>query len=255
VGLVLAANAIDPLYSSKVTWADGLYDAGLSDQQLTKAFEILNLQEEVATSSNVERDLQSEITIAGHTRLRRKVRATVGTLDPIQVGTYLTERDPSTGRAYMRAIEREERTKGIVFTGFSIAAPLLYLLGVVPVHLLLAPKNTPLKVTTNPYLLVTGASLVVFAAYKVFVSAPVFYFSLPTYSGTYLYLWLQVAALAVEVCMMGWILYKMAVYLRAVLHRSWTRTVVAIVAGYMASVVVAFIFMLALREGTERIFG
>jgi hypothetical protein len=183
----------------------------------------------------------SESVWPGTTPLGRNVIERVGTLDPQRVAAYLSERNGPLGAAYIKIIEREDRKDSISSKIWGFIIPLLTFLSLFPIHFMLAPKRTSLKVTAGTFFLVTGASLVLLALIQVVIFVPWNYVIFPNrHFGPEHLIAVTICLIGSMLCLKIWSYYKMTTYLKHVHKRSTLRTFSSILVGDVVSILIGF---------------
>jgi hypothetical protein len=111
-------------------------------------------------------------------RERERERERAGSVDPFDVANFLSTQNADLDRSYLAAIKRTERVNGISERIIRYSLPFFLLVGVFPVHRILAPRGTPLKTTERPYFLISGFGMLLTAALTMVVLIPVHYAAL-----------------------------------------------------------------------------
>jgi len=237
IALSLGATALDPGGSLKPNWLDGFL-ALTNEQrvQFASAFDMLNDPLFFVRSF---KDFSEEGKLPGSTHLTDKMREKAGSVDPFDVANFLSTQDANLGRSYLAAIKRTERVNGISGKIISFILPLALLVGVFPMHRMLAPTGTPLKATERPYFLTVGFGILLTAALTVVVAIPLHYLSQRNVSGEGSG---ENLILAAAVCLAIFYMRKQSIYLNAVYDRSSARLFWAIMVSNCVPMFLGWIF-------------
>ncbi|OKO87515.1 hypothetical protein AC629_13715 [Bradyrhizobium sp. NAS80.1] len=192
-------------------------------------------------------DAIAEILLPGSSSAAKKIRPKAGSIDPYLIGNYLATQNASLGKAFTEAVERENRTQGLSIKLIDFASRVIFLLGFLVVHGLVAPKGVPLKTTARPYLLVTGAAAALVWGPFWFGMALVHYL-LSTGSVALLYSELAFG------CFLLLLIAKRQYALAVVYERSQTRIYSAVILSYLVVYVATVLVANGLLKVVQRLY-
>ncbi|WP_143199126.1 hypothetical protein [Bradyrhizobium sp. NAS80.1] len=251
VALSATLGALDPRGSA--SWTDGF--KSLSTEQNDQFIQIFDLRDVMnydvyaSPPGYVLRyeDAIAEILLPGSSSAAKKIRPKAGSIDPYLIGNYLATQNASLGKAFTEAVERENRTQGLSIKLIDFASRVIFLLGFLVVHGLVAPKGVPLKTTARPYLLVTGAAAALVWGPFWFGMALVHYL-LSTGSVALLYSELAFG------CFLLLLIAKRQYALAVVYERSQTRIYSAVILSYLVVYVATVLVANGLLKVVQRLY-